>query len=105
MANICIKFVHSVLCPFGPVTIKDIQLQTHLPSEVVEILLMMRNVLNRMGKIIKKFCDFYFSSYREKCIENWDDDVTIMNDIHTSSINTCRIPIGIHDRNDVSTWL
>ena len=24
----------------------------------------------------KQFSDFYFSSYREKFIENWDDDVT-----------------------------
>ena len=31
-----------------------------------------------MKKIIKKFYDFYLSSYREKFIENWDDDVTKM---------------------------
>ena len=30
-----------------------------------------RNVLNRTGKLIKKFSDFYFSSYCEKFIENW----------------------------------
>ena len=40
-------------------------MQTPLPSEVVETLWKMRNVLNRMGKIIKKFSEFYFSSYRE----------------------------------------
>ena len=31
----------------------------------------MWNVLNRVGKIIKKFYDFYFSSYGCKFIENW----------------------------------
>ena len=58
------EFVHSVLCPFGLVTIKDIQ--THPPSEVVEILLMMRNVLNRMGKIIKKILRFLFFELSRK---------------------------------------
>ena len=29
-----------------------------------------------MRKIIKKFSVFYFSSYREKFIGNWGDDVT-----------------------------
>ena len=46
-----------------------------LPSVLIRFLWMMRNVLNRMKKITKKFSDFYFSSYREKLIENWDDDV------------------------------
>ena len=36
------------------------------------------NELNRTGKIIYKFSDFYFSSFRETFIENWGDDVTKM---------------------------
>ena len=32
---------------------------------------MVRSVLNRTGKIIQKFYDFYFSSYGWKFIENW----------------------------------
>ena len=44
------------------------------PSEVVKILRKVRNVLNRMGKIIKYFRDFYFSSFRE----NSSNDVTKM---------------------------
>ena len=58
------EFVHSVVCPYGLVTIKDIQI--HPPSEVVEILLMMRNVLNRMGKIIKKILRFLFFELSRK---------------------------------------
>ena len=46
------------------------------PSVFIRFLWMMRSVLKRMKKIIKKFSDFYFSSYREKFIENWGDDVT-----------------------------
>ena len=39
---------------------------------------MLGNVLNRTGKIIKKFSDFYFSSFREKITENWGDDAIKM---------------------------
>ena len=34
---------------------------------------MMWSVLSRMNTMIKKISDFYFSSYREKLIENWGD--------------------------------
>ena len=40
-------------------------MQTPAPSEVVETLWKMQNVLIKMEKIIKKFSNFYFSSYRE----------------------------------------
>ena len=40
---------------------------------------MMRNVRNRLkNQFSDVFPDFYFSSYREKFIENWVDDVTKM---------------------------
>ena len=40
------------------------------PSLLISLLWLMGSVLCSMGKIIKKFSDFYFSSYREKFIEN-----------------------------------
>ena len=40
--------------------------QTSPPSEVVETLWKVQSVLNRTEKIIKKFSDFYFSSYHRK---------------------------------------
>ena len=49
----------------GPVTTKDMQTPPLPSSEMVETLWKMRNVLNWRGKIIKKFSDFYFSSYRK----------------------------------------
>ena len=45
------------------------QLQTCIPpppSPLISLLWMMGSVLFSMGKIIKKFFNFYFSSYREK---------------------------------------
>ena len=36
-----------------------------LPSVLIRFLRMMWNVLNRMKKLMKKFSNFYFSSYRE----------------------------------------
>ena len=41
------------------------------PSILISLLWMMGSVLNSMGRIIKKFSYIYFSSYREKFIENW----------------------------------
>ena len=41
-------------------------------------------------KYIKKFFDLYFSSYREKFIENWGDDVTKMNKNDHNSKNKYR---------------
>ena len=46
------------------------------PSVLVRFLWIMGSVLNRMRTIIKKLSVFYFSSYREKFIKNWGDDVT-----------------------------
>ena len=42
-----------------------------------------------MRKIIKKISDFYFSSYREKFIVNWGDDVTKwpINDLNSKNKN------------------
>ena len=41
-----------------------------LPSVLIRLLWMMGCVLYRMGKIMRKFTDFYFSSYRVNFIEN-----------------------------------
>ena len=53
-------------------------MQTPPPSVLIQFLWMIGGVLNGMNKIIKKKSDFYFSSYREKFIENWGTDVTKM---------------------------
>ena len=40
------------------------------PSVLIRFLWMMGSVLYSMEKTVYKLSDFYFSSYREKCIEN-----------------------------------
>ena len=40
------------------------------PSVLIRLIWMMGSVLYSMGKVIKKFSDFYFSSYHEKFIKN-----------------------------------
>ena len=52
---------------FGSVPPKDMQTPPPLSSLLIRFLWMMRNALNRKGKIIKKFSDFYFSSYDHFC--------------------------------------
>ena len=49
------------------------------PWVLIRFSWMMRNVLkNRTKNMITNFSNFYFSSYREKFIESWGDDVTNM---------------------------
>ena len=63
------KIVHKQL--IGTFPTKDMQ----TGSVLIQFSWIMRNVLKRMKN---QFSDFYFSSYREKYIEIWGDDVTKM---------------------------
>ena len=65
------RLIRNQTTDVGPVTIKDTQTPPPPPSLSISLLWMMGSVLYSMGKIIKQFSDFYFSSYCEKCIENW----------------------------------
>ena len=55
---------------------KKIYIFSNFFSKVFKFTWKMRNRLNREKNQISDFSDFYFSSYREKFIENWGDDVT-----------------------------
>ena len=79
MRHFCVRFKFVTLIVFkiwrkqGFFQYKEIQ--TSPPLTFVSVLWIMGIVLYNTRKTIKKFFDFYFSSYRVKLIENWGDDV------------------------------